>query len=179
MNDWERKVRDFHTKFNAGVGDPSAPRFKNVKLRRNLIEEECSEFYHAVDREKLHEAVHEAIDILYVTIGALVEWGITDIDEYFTAIHNANMNKTGGKIREDGKITKPNNWKPADIKELIQTQATRLNKKPCENEKNLLANMPVVSVPSEVITIEEQNVELSQEETQTGGKRGRPKRNNQ
>ena len=160
FNEWEEAVREFHTKFNATVGDPNEPRFRNAQLRKNLLTEEYQEFLHAIDYGKFDEAVHEAIDILYVTIGALISWGITDINTYFSAIHTANMNKIGGKSREDGKILKPPGWKAADISNLIRTQSNRLAKE--TQQLN-----------------EESSVEISTEETKkTGGKRERVARSN-
>lgn len=177
-------VLEFHKKFGCDIGDQNLPRFKNAQLRKNLITEEVDEFVRAVEWGRFDEAVHEAIDILYVTIGTLISWGIFDISDYVASVHQANMNKVGGKSREDGKILKPSGWKPADIPILIRTQPTRLAKKeqssiveqPIDFDKPHL-NTPIV--PDNIIRPEEINVEVSTEEAKkTGGKRGRPTRNN-
>lgn len=178
-------VREFHSKFGADIGDQNLPRFQNAQLRKNLIAEEYEEFVRAIDWGNFDNTVHELIDLLYVTVGALVAFGIRDINDYVACVHEANMRKIGGKTREDGKILKPENWKPADIGMMIRMQPTRLAKKEQKTEDVPVIDFdqPHLNTPivSEIIRPEETslNVEVSTEETKkTGGKRGRPTRNN-
>lgn len=181
LNRIEECVREFHEKFGADIGDQNLPRFQNAQLRKNLLTEEYQEFLHAIDWGNFDEAVHEAIDILYVTVGALVAWGIKDIDAYVEEVHAANMRKAGGKTREDGKIMKPEGWKPADIGMMIRMQPTRLAKKEQKTEDVPVIDFDNTPIVYEIIRPEETslNVEVSTEETKkTGGKRGRPSRNN-
>ena len=177
MNDWEKKVRDFHSKFDADIGDQNLPRFQNTQLRKNLLTEEFNEFTRAVDWGNFDNAVHEAIDILYVTIGALVAWGITDISDYFDEVHAANMRKDGGGKREDKKILKPAGWKPADIGTMIRTQPTRLSKKAAK--QNIEEPIRTLELrddePDPLIHLDAEKID---EPKSTGGKRGRPSRNN-
>lgn len=170
----EQQVREFHEKFGADIGDKNLPRFKNATLRKNLLVEEVDEFVRAVEWGNFDEAVHEAIDILYVTFGALIAWGITDIDDYFTQIHNANMKKIGGKTREDGKIMKPDGWQKADIGILIRTQPTRLSKR-----ETFELGTPMIDPPSVDVKIEINDEKIIDTITEIERKkRGRPARTN-
>lgn len=128
-----RRVRQFHDAI--GERAPENPTFPSqdlLALRRKLIEEENSEVMEALDgladavagaseqeREaRLAAAAHELADLLYVTYGALVWFGI-DADEVFAEVHSANMRKTTGPKRADGKQLKPPGWQPADVAALI------------------------------------------------------------
>lgn len=127
MNKWEEQVREFHKLFGATIGDSNQPSFSDSKLRMNLIEEEFNELKHEVNWANFDKAVHETIDLLYVTIGTLISWGIFNIDDYFNEIHQANLRKLGGTIREDKKIIKPDGFIPADLSPLIHSQKERMN----------------------------------------------------
>jgi predicted HAD superfamily Cof-like phosphohydrolase len=125
MNKMEQQIREFNERFNVPNGDPADPRFNELQLRINLILEEVQEFVFEAQWDRFDNAVHELIDILYVTFGALVSFGITDIQKYFDEIHAANLRKEGGAIREDRKILKPDGWVSADLSKLIQAQRDR------------------------------------------------------
>jgi len=87
------------------------------KLREALIREEFEEeLVPAMKDGNIVEIADALSDILYVTYGAAVAFGIP-IDECFAEVHRSNMSKTGpdGKAlrREDGKILKgPNYFRP-------------------------------------------------------------------
>lgn len=94
---------------------------KETKLWKNLIQEEFVELMVALKDPNIESTVHEAIDLIYVTMGLINNLGV-DGEACFSAIHNANMKKKiNGKIikREDGKILKPKNWKRANLKSII------------------------------------------------------------
>ena len=68
----------------------------------------------------------EMVDLIYVVCYAANVYKIP-LDQVFALVHKANMNKVDpatGKVtkREDGKVLKPEGWKPAPIKELIALQ---------------------------------------------------------
>ena len=88
-------------------------------MRFKLIMEEVDEFANATDKENL---LKELADILYVVYGYAATYGLP-IDEAFKRVHESNMSKLGedGKpvYREDGKVLKGPNYKPADLSDLV------------------------------------------------------------
>lgn len=122
-------MRRFHEAI--GESPPSRPTYPDaglLALRRKLIEEENDEVMEALARladapaeerdERFAQAAHELVDLLYVTYGALVWFGI-DADAVFDEVHRANMRKTDGPKRADGKQLKPPGWEPADVAAVI------------------------------------------------------------
>jgi predicted HAD superfamily Cof-like phosphohydrolase len=111
-------VRDFHEAFGQRVGTkPTLPNYGERELRIRLMGEEFKEYNQAEENDDLTNLAVELADIIYIACGTAVSYGIP-LDEVFEAIHNANMEKlVDGKVirREDGKIKKPEGWKPADI----------------------------------------------------------------
>tara|TARA_Y100001970_G_scaffold12268_1_gene14050 strand:+ start:127 stop:471 length:345 start_codon:yes stop_codon:yes gene_type:complete len=92
------------------------PSDKTVKLRYNLIKEELEEFEQALQDKNLTEVADSLTDILYVTYGAGVAFGI-DLDKCFDEVQKSNMSKLGadGKpiYNKDGKVMKgPKYFKP-------------------------------------------------------------------
>ena len=112
-----QKVKNFMMAFGQEV--KSEPSFSNEKineLRYNLIKEELDELKIAMDNKDLLEVADALTDILYVTYGAGVAFGL-DLDACFNEVHNSNMSKmdTNGKpiYNENGKVMKgPNYFKP-------------------------------------------------------------------
>ena len=115
------------------VLDFESPTGKQTALWWKLVKEEFIELADAVGAFSypLHsgdntiavkEVVSEAVDLVYVTMGLMNALGLP-FDEVFDAIHQANMNKcVDGKVlrREDGKVLKPEGWKPANVMEILQ-----------------------------------------------------------
>ena len=95
---------------------PLFPSEKIINLRSALIEEELSELKDAVKNRDITEIADALTDILYVTYGAGISYGI-DLDKCFDEVHNSNMSKLGddGKPIYDnqGKVMKgPDYFKP-------------------------------------------------------------------
>ena len=125
--------------FHAAIGEqpvpaPSVPDRALLALRRTLIREEFqeveAEFSLLTDRieagehvpaEDLTPLVHELVDLLYVTYGALDRLGV-NADAAFAEVHRANMGKVSGPLRADGKILKPEGWQPADVRRVLRDQ---------------------------------------------------------
>ena len=89
---------------------------KIVKLRYDLIKEELLELELAVKQRDLKEVADALTDILYVTYGAGLAFGI-DLDRCFNEVQKSNMSKLGenGKpiYNDQGKVMKgPNYFKP-------------------------------------------------------------------
>ena len=124
-----QRVRRFHEAIGESPPlEPTYPDARLLALRRKLIEEENAEVMEALSRlaeapdgereERFAQAAHELVDLLYVTYGALVWFGI-DADAVFDEVHRANMRKTDGPKRADGKQLKPPGWRPADVAGVI------------------------------------------------------------
>lgn len=134
MNNHQKMVREFHKAI--GVAAPDSPTLTEMKsgLRVDLILEEANEFREAVEQNDWPEMIDAIGDLLYVVYGAAVEMGV-DMEPFFREIHRTNMAKTGGPIREDGKLLKPKGWRPPDIQGLLDIEilkaTTRTPPKAC------------------------------------------------
>lgn len=93
-----------------------------VSLRLGLIEEEVCELAVALRSRSLVKAADALADIVYVTYGAALTFGI-DLDAVLLEVHRSNMSKLGpdGRpvLRPDGKVLKGPNYRPPEIAELL------------------------------------------------------------
>ena len=111
------KVKEFMTTFGQEVKNKDEfPNEKIVELRKKLIDEEFNELKDAINENDLIEVADALTDILVVTYGAGVAFGI-DLDKCFKEVHRSNMSKLSedGKpiYNEFGKVMKgPNYFKP-------------------------------------------------------------------
>ena len=111
------KVKEFMTTFGQEVKNKAEfPNEKIVELRKKLIDEEFNELKVAINENDLIEVADALTDILVVTYGAGVAFGI-DLDKCFKEVHRSNMSKLSedGKpiYNEFGKVMKgPNYFKP-------------------------------------------------------------------
>ena len=93
------KVKEFMTTFGQEVKNKAEfPNEKIVELRKKLIDEEFNELKDAINENDLIEVADALTDILVVTYGAGVAFGI-DLDKCFKEVHRSNMSK----LSEDGK----------------------------------------------------------------------------
>jgi predicted HAD superfamily Cof-like phosphohydrolase len=107
-------VGEFHRATQLPVGDQRAPEIRNVDLRLDLICEEVGELFDAVAEDDVVAAAGELADVIYVVVGAAVEWGI-DLPAVWAEVHASNMRKVGGPVRADGKRLKPEGWVGPDV----------------------------------------------------------------
>jgi predicted HAD superfamily Cof-like phosphohydrolase len=117
------KVAEFHQVFGQPVKEePTIPSKERVDLRLSLIEEELGELREAIEANDIVEIADALTDILYVTYGAGLEFGVP-LDVCFHEVHSSNMSKLGEDgnpiYREDGKIMKGPNYFPPDLKRII------------------------------------------------------------
>ena len=117
------KVKEFMTIFGQEVKTkPEFPSEKILDLRKKLIEEEYQELKDAIDDNDIIEVADALTDILVVTYGAGIAFGI-DLDKCFEEVHRSNMSKLSeeGKpiYNENGKVMKGPNYSPPDIKKFI------------------------------------------------------------
>ena len=137
MTDVQAMVAEFHGAFNLpnrlGQGKPDAMH-ERTELRKDLIEEEFEEFlrshqtkyaysrrygfYHELVDVDTIEYADALADLVYVCYGAALEAGI-NLNAVLEEVHRTNMAKTGGGTRSDGKIMKPADWTPPNIKEVL------------------------------------------------------------
>ena len=102
---------------------PEFPSDKIVKLRYDLIKEELDEFAEAIKTKNLTEVADSLTDILYVTYGAGIAFGI-DLDKCFNEVQRSNMSKLGkdGKpiYNEFGKVMKGPNYFQPNLKKFVE-----------------------------------------------------------
>lgn len=119
MNRFQQQIAEFHQKFGQPIGATPLINPDRVELRSELIREEAIETMIAMKSGDLVGVADGIVDLIYVAIGAAVEFGI-DIDPIFDIVHAANMAKEGGGTRADGKILKPPGWKSPDTAILVE-----------------------------------------------------------
>ena len=115
---WIEDVRAFHEAMDVPILEAPELPDDRVELRASLIEEECHETLLALMRGDLVEVADGLADVIYVCIGAALEFGIP-LDAVWHEVHRSNMEKVGGPIREDGKRLKPEGWTPPDIQRVL------------------------------------------------------------
>ena len=118
------KVKEFMATFGQEVKNIAEfPDDKIIELRKKLIDEEFNELKEAINENNIVEVADALTDILVVTYGAGVAFGI-DLDKCFEEVHRSNMSKLSedGKpiYNEFGKVMKgPNYFKP-DLSKFIK-----------------------------------------------------------
>lgn len=132
-------VAEFHRAIGSELPDrPTVPSLGAMDLRETLLREEFAEALTELDRVRARVAdgaqpelpdlarlAHELVDLLYVTYGALLAFGIP-ADRVFGEVHRANLAKETGPTRADGKRMKPADWTPADVLAILQDDGATL-----------------------------------------------------
>ena len=115
-------VEAFHSKFGILVQTtPMDVNEETKQLRVRLIQEEFDELQEAMATGNLAAVAKEMADLLYVTYGTAVSYGI-DMEPVFQEVHRSNLSKVGGYKRADGKWVKPPTYSPADIESIVEVQ---------------------------------------------------------
>lgn len=119
----QNRVKEFHEKFGCTISEyPSLHDTRERELRYELLREEMEELRLALDSRDIVEVADALGDILYVTLGAGVTFGL-DMEKIFTEIHRSNMTKVwpdgSVQVREDGKIMKPDTYQAPDLATVI------------------------------------------------------------
>jgi len=121
-----KQLKEFHEVFNLDWGDkPAHLNEKTKKLRIEIMREEMKEATEAMENEPIENIAKELADVLYVVCGTIGEYGLGDkMEQIFDEVHKSNMSKLDSKgkpiYREDGKVLKSSDYKPADIKTILQ-----------------------------------------------------------
>lgn len=101
---------------------PTLPPKEIIELRQRLLEEEVQEMR---DATNITEAADALMDILYIAIGTIHEYGLADrAIQLFDEVHRSNMSKLpeSGLVekREDGKILKPSTYSPPSLEPILE-----------------------------------------------------------
>lgn len=128
--DWTEMVGHFHRLMGVPILDrPGFPSPERTELRKRLISEEHDELFEALYTGDLVKVADGIADLIYVLIGTALEFGIP-IRGVFSEVQRSNISKVGpdGKpiVREDGKVLKPEGWRPPDIKRILLRHGARL-----------------------------------------------------
>lgn len=96
---------------------------KQYHMYDSLIKEEYEELGAALNNQDKVEQLDALIDILVVTIGAIHSMG-ADAEGAWNEVMRTNFAKIDpetGKVRkrEDGKVLKPEGWRPPDLKPFL------------------------------------------------------------
>ena len=127
-------LEEFHEAFNSVMNDsPNLVDRETFELRFKLLKEENEEYLDACFDGNLVEIADALGDQLYIVLGSIITHGLQHvIEEVFERIHQNNMSKlvdgkpliNGVNVFDDtrpiGKILKPENWKPVDLKDLFE-----------------------------------------------------------
>lgn len=121
------KVKEFSEATGGSPPYVRASDFDDMKL--GLISEEFNEFFDELSNEtdlstpKQHaDILKEMCDMVYVILGYAIYRG-WDFDTAFSRVHASNMSKIPAdrviRYREDGKVLKPDTYKPANLEDLV------------------------------------------------------------
>jgi len=96
----------------------------NAELYHNLIKEEYCEYIEAIEDNDQPEQLDACMDMIWVILGFCHMRGY-DIQGAWDEVVKTNMAKVDpitGKVRrrEDGKILKPEGWKPPDMTKFVK-----------------------------------------------------------
>jgi predicted HAD superfamily Cof-like phosphohydrolase len=140
--DYQAKVREFHTATGAAVSaTPTTQDASTRALRCRLMLEELKEFIQASgcrligagDLLDVHSVVgakpdlpamgQELSDMQYTLSGTAEAHGLP-LTALFAEVHAANMRKVGpdgrARIQADGKVLKPDGWRPPDVAAVLK-----------------------------------------------------------
>ena len=136
MNAVQKQVHEFHLAGGHVINsEPTLIEPETVLFRVRLMIEELSELIDAMAEENLEHVAKELADLLYVTYGTAISYGI-DIEPVSAEVHRSNMTKfgnsgayaetcdeTGKSIRDaSGKTLKPACYEPPKLAPLLEAQ---------------------------------------------------------
>lgn len=95
------------------------PSEENASLYKSLIDEEYSEFLHALRDKDEVETLDACMDMIWVILGYCHMKGYK-VDAAWNEVARSNLAKIDRKTRkvlkrEDGKVLKPEGWTPPDL----------------------------------------------------------------
>lgn len=120
-------VAEFHQAFDLPMAkQPTTSVAADLRqLRVDLLVEEVGEFAQATQAKNIISIADALADILYVTYGAAITYGI-DLDAVVREVHRSNMSKLdeNGRpiLRQDGKVLKSSRYTPPDLITVVTRQ---------------------------------------------------------
>lgn len=120
---WVNDMIDFETNVMKSK-HPTTPTFPDEQtkdLRIKLLNEEMKETIDAMNNYDMEEIADGIVDSIVILIGTALTYGI-NILPVWDEVYRTNMAKAGGKLREDGKLLKPEGWQPPNIKKILKEQ---------------------------------------------------------
>lgn len=114
-----RDVAAFHTAADLPINTEPQIVEQRLSLRAHLLAEECVEFLNACKSKNIVQMADGLADIVYVAVGAALEFGIP-LDRVWAEVQRSNMAKIDPVTRKvikraDGKVLKPEGWRPPNI----------------------------------------------------------------
>jgi predicted HAD superfamily Cof-like phosphohydrolase len=93
------------------------------QLYKNLIKEEVSEFWEAVETSDDVEEIDACFDMIWVIVGYMLSrgWDCEKIWDEGALSNLKKIDKTTKKVlrREDGKVLKPEGWQPPNFSKFV------------------------------------------------------------
>lgn len=120
----EDMLIEFHKKFGFSINVPLENNFI-LEERLKIFDEEVREFREAVLTGDKADILKELCDVLYVTIGFGVCYGLP-VDQGFERVHASNMSKSPTPI-PDGKAIKGPDYFKAKLDDLFDNAVTIKN----------------------------------------------------
>jgi len=122
MRDIYQDVTDFHAKFGMRHSRPAPvrPNRQTREIRTRLLSEEYEELREAIRKGTLAQIGQEAVDLIYATVGLMVEAGLP-FEKIWEEVHTANMRKGG--VDDYGKVIKPEGWEPARVAAIVERES--------------------------------------------------------
>jgi predicted HAD superfamily Cof-like phosphohydrolase len=106
---------------------PSSPQQSvstQAELYKNLIKEEVEEFWEAEAASDDVEQIDACFDMMWVIVGYMKSrgWDCENIWDEGAKSNLSKIDPVSGKVirREDGKILKPEGWKPPDFTKFVK-----------------------------------------------------------
>lgn len=128
--DWQTDVAAFCTEFGVPIlGRPAVPEDKlntpgmmgTLDNRKKMLDEEAGELKAAMEERDPAHVAKEVADVIFVALGIASAYGV-NVRPVWELVQASNLAKRGGRIREDGKILKPEGWVAPDIQTEIERQ---------------------------------------------------------
>lgn len=111
-----RTVAEFHAMVGAAVRDEPIVDVPGAHMRVEFVEEEARELREAVDAGDVAGVADALADLLYVTYGAALHFGIP-LDEVFAEVHRSNMTK---EPAGDGKAIKGIDYQAPEVARVLR-----------------------------------------------------------
>lgn len=100
------------------------PSEENYKLYKKLIDEEYQEFLEAIQDNDDIEQLDACMDMIWVILGYchMKKYDVVGAWQEVVKTNMAKVDPLTGKVRrrEDGKILKPEGWKPPDMTNFVR-----------------------------------------------------------